>query len=224
VLVALLLRETWPDDGAADEDEDDDDLTALAAAFRDRRLAMLLIPVALLGIATSWIESLLPLYAVKAGTLTPSSVGLLFTYAAAIAVLFQVPVMRGSERLASSTIVVAGSLALAVAFAFLAMWPQLPFLVVAITCAVFSDMLSGPLTQTIATQLSPVKARATYLAAFSAAGDLKDAAGPAIGTSLYAVAMGLPWLVGIPLALTAGVFLASVAKRHEASVEDGRQG
>lgn len=223
-LVALMLRETWPKDGAPGEDEDDDDLTALAAAFRDRRLALLLVPVALLGIATSWIESLLPLYAVNAGTLTPSSVGLLFTYAAGIAVLFQIPVMRGSERLPSFTIIVAGSLTLAVAFAMLAISAQLPFLVVAITGMVFSDMLSGPLTQTIATQLSPVKARATYLAAFSAAGDLKDAAGPAIGTGLYAVAMGLPWLVGMPLALLAGLFLASVAKRHEVTAGDGPQG
>ena len=214
VMVAALLPETWQPDAVSDED--DDDLTALGAAFRDPRLAMLLIPVALLGIALSWVESLLPLYAVNAGSLTPSTVGLLFTYAALLGVIFQMPVMRGAERLASGSVILAGSLAAGAAFAALAFSPQLPFLVIAMTCVAFSDMLSGPLTQTIATQLSPVRARATYLAAFSAAGDLKDAAGPALGAGLYAFGSGLPWLVGLPLTLCAGLFLASVARRHDA--------
>jgi predicted MFS family arabinose efflux permease len=218
-LVALLLPETMPvtlrPEGEEDE-EDDDDLSALAAAFRDRRLAMLLIPVALLGTASSWIESLLSLYAVNAGTLTPSAVGLLFTYAAAIGVIFQIPVLSRTKHLAGSVIVTVGSLALCLGFFALTISAQLPFLIIAVSCAAFSDMLSGPLTQTIATELSPVRARATYLAAFSAAGDLKDAAGPAIGTALYAVAGGLPWLVGVPLALGAGALLAAVARRHEA--------
>lgn len=216
VLVAVLLAETWQPSADADE-EDDDNLTALGAAFRDPRLAMLLITVALLGIAASWIESLLPLYAVSAGTLTPSSVGLLFTYAALLGVIFQMPVLRGVEHLANASVILAGSLAAAVAFAALAFSPALPWLVLAVTAMVFSDMLSGPLTQTIATQLSPQKARATYMAAFSAAGDLKDAAGPALGTGLYAIAAGLPWLVGMPLALGAGLFLAVVARGHDAA-------
>lgn len=217
-MVATLLPETWRADAAAGDDEDDDDFTALGAAFGDRRLATLLIPVALLGITLSWVESLLPLYAVQAGTLTASGVGLLFTYAALLGVIFQIPVMRGAERLASASVILAGSLAASLAFAALAFSPQLPLLVIAITCVAVSDMLSAPLTQTIATQLAPVRAKATYLAAFSAAGDLKDAAGPALGAGLYALAGGLPWLVGLPLTLCAGLFLAAVARWHDAAL------
>lgn len=213
-MVLFLLPETLTAD--AEAEEDDDELAALGAAFRDPRLAMLLVPVALMGIASSWIESVLPLYAVNAGTLTPSSVGLLFTYAAIVSVLLQMPVLRAIKGLATPIVILAGSSIMVAAFAALAVSPQLPLLVIAITGAVFADMLSGPITQTIATELAPAKAKATYLAAFSAAGDLKDAAGPALGTALYAVTSRLPWLVGIPLAIGGGLFLATVARRHEA--------
>ncbi|MET0427577.1 MAG: MFS transporter, partial [Microvirga sp.] len=39
--------------------------------------------------------------------------------------------------------------------------------------------------------------------------DLKDAAGPALGTALFAVAAGLPWLVGLGLVVPAGAILVS---------------
>jgi DHA1 family tetracycline resistance protein-like MFS transporter len=88
-------------------------------------------------------------------------------------------------------------------------------LVAAVSLAALSDMLSGPLTQTVVTELSPPNARATYMAAFAVVGDLKDAAGPAIGTYLYAVAVRLPWLIGVPVALVAALALALAARRHE---------
>jgi hypothetical protein len=85
----------------------------------------------------------------------------------------------------------------------------------AVTLLVLSQMLFGPLTQTIVSELAPDHARATYLAAFAVVGDLKDTAGPAIGTYLYAISAGLPWLVGMPLAFSAAFGLALAARRHE---------
>ncbi len=90
-----------------DDDDDDEGLGALAAAFRDRRLAALLLPIAALEIGSSWIETVTPLYANNAGTLTPSGVGLLFTYAAALSVLFQFPVIKASARMSGFQIVLA---------------------------------------------------------------------------------------------------------------------
>jgi hypothetical protein len=104
----------------------------------------------LMGIATSWIESILPLYAVNVGTLSVSSVGLLFTYAAFVGIVLQLPVLKAVEKQASGSVILAASLILVGAFGSLAISPELPFLVVALTGAVFADMLSGPLTQTIA--------------------------------------------------------------------------
>ena len=214
--VAALLPETWSPEARAEED-DDEGLTALGAAFRDGRLAALLVPIAALEIATSWIEAVMPLYAANAGTLTPSGVGLLFTYAAALNVVFSLPITQASARLPGFTIIVASGVALALAFAALLPAPALPLLVVAVSLMALADMLSGPLTQTVVTELAPRNARATYMAAFAVVGDLKDTAGPAIGTWLYAVATGLPWLVGMPVALVAGLALGLAARRHEAA-------
>ena len=64
-------------------------------------------PIAVLEIAASWIEAITPLYADNAGTLTPTGIGLLFTYAGALSVLFQLPLTRASERMSGFVIVMA---------------------------------------------------------------------------------------------------------------------
>jgi MFS family permease len=219
VAVAFLLPETWSPEKRGDDDDDDEGLTALGAAFRDGRLAALLVPIAAIEIATSWIEAVMPLYAANAGALTPSGVGLLFTYAGALNVVFALPVTQASARLPGFTIILASGVALALAFAALLPTPALPLLVVAVSLMALADMLSGPLIQAVVTELAPRNARATYMAAFAVVGDLKDTAGPAIGTYLYAAAASLPWLIGMPVALVAGLALGLAARRHEAATE-----
>jgi MFS family permease len=102
LMVALFLPETWQRAAGGADDEDDESLIALTAAFRDRRLAGLLLPIAVIEIALSWIEAVTPLYANNAGTLTPPGVGVLFTYAGALGVLFQLPVTQASPASAAS--------------------------------------------------------------------------------------------------------------------------
>ena len=221
--VALLLRETRAPATAAADDDDDDGLGALGPAFRDRRLAALLLPVAALEIASSWIESVTPLYAHNAGTLTPSGVGLLFTYAAALAVALQIPIIHGSRRWSGFLIVLASGMALALGFACLIVSPALPLLILAVTLFELAHMLFGPLAQAIVTALAPRQARATYMAAFAVVGDLKDAVGPAIGTYLFALAGRLPWMIGMPIALAAAAALAFAARRHEADQGRGAE-
>ena len=87
----------------------------------------------------------------------------------------------------------------------------------AVTLVTFAEMLSGPLAQTIVAELAPRATRATYMAAFSAVQDVRDAAGPAIGTALFAAASTLPWIIGVPVVAIASVALASAARRHEAA-------
>ena len=65
-------------------------------------------------------------------------------------------------------------------------------------------------------ELAPRNAQATYQAAFSVVFDLKDAAGPAIGTWLYAMSTVLPWGTGIVASVAASFALAFAARRHEA--------
>jgi MFS transporter, DHA1 family, tetracycline resistance protein len=216
LVVAVCLAETRPANALpGEEDDDDESLLVLTAVFRDVRLARLIVPVALLEIVASWIASITPLYADAGGTLTASGVGLLFAYAGALGVLLQMPITQASERMSGFSIVLWSGAVQAVAFACLFMSPALPSLVAAVTLLALAQMLSGPLVQTIVTELAPRAGQATYQAAFGVVNDLKDAAGPAIGTWLFALGAALPWGTGVLVSIAASLGLAAAARRHE---------
>jgi len=217
--VALLLPETWQGRDSEADDDDDESLTALGAALHDRRLAALLLSISALEIAISWIEAVTPLYATAAGAVTPTGIGLLFAYAGAIGVVFQLPVTQASQRVGGFATVLASGAIEALAFVFLLPTPALPLLIAAISLASLARMLSGPLVQAIVSKLAPRNAQATYQAAFSVVFDLKDAAGPAVGTWLYAISAVLPWGTGIAVSLAASGALAVAARRHEQGSE-----
>jgi hypothetical protein len=176
----------------------------------------LLLSISVLEIAVSWIEAVTPLYATAAGVLTPTGIGMLFAYAGVIGVIFQLPVTQASQRISGFATVLWSGAIEALAFVFLLPTPALPLLIAAITLATFARMLSGPLVQAIVSELAPRNAQATYQAAFSVVFDLKDAAGPAVGTWLYAMSTVLPWGTGIVASITASLALAVAARRHEA--------
>jgi MFS transporter, DHA1 family, tetracycline resistance protein len=214
--VAVFLHETRPPDAAPGEDDDEDEsLLALTAVFRDSRLAGLLVPIALSEIAVSWIQSITPLYADAGGTLTASGVGWLFTYAGALGVVLQLPLTQATERMSGFALVLWSGAIQAVAFACLLASPAVPSLIAAVTMLALAQMLSKPLVQTIVAELAPRTAQATYQAAFGVVNDLKDAAGPAIGTWLYALAIGLPWASGVIISIAAALGLAVASRRHE---------
>ena len=216
LVVAIFLAETRPQDASAGEDDDDDEsLLVLTAVFRDSHLAGLIAPIALLEIAASWIASITPLYADGGGTLTASGIGLLFTYAGALGVLLQMPITQATERMSGFSIVLWSGAVQAAAFACLFISPALPMLAAAVTLLALAGMLSGPLVQTIITELAPRTGQATYQAAFGVVNDLKDAAGPAIGTWLFALSAALPWGSGVIVTIAASLGLAAAARRHE---------
>jgi MFS transporter, DHA1 family, tetracycline resistance protein len=215
LIVATCLRETRLADAPLDEEDDDESLLVLTAVFRDRRLAGLIVPVALIEIVASWIASISPLYADAGGALTASGIGLLFTYAGALGVVLQMPLTHATERMRGSRIVMWSGAVQTVAFACLFVSPVLPSLIAAVTLLQLAQMLSGPLVQTIVAELAPRPAQATYQAAFGVVNDLKDAAGPAIGTWLFALAAALPWGVGLLVSIAASLGLVAVARRHE---------
>jgi DHA1 family tetracycline resistance protein-like MFS transporter len=129
------------------------------------------------------------------------------------------PITHATERMRASLIVLWSGAVQAVAFACLFLPPTLPSLVAAVTLLALAHMLSGPLVQTIVTELAPRTAQATYQAAFGVVNDLKDAAGPAIGTWLFALTATLPWGAGALLSVAASLGLVAVTRRHEQTVE-----
>jgi MFS transporter, DHA1 family, tetracycline resistance protein len=215
LVVATCLAETRPTEAAPEEDDADGSLLVLTAAFRDRRLAGLIVPLALMEIVASWIAAITPLYAHTSGTLTASGIGFLFAYAGALGVVLQMPITHATERMRGSRIVLWSGAVQAVAFAVLFLSPALPSLVAAVTLLALAGMLSGPLVQTIVSELAPRTAQANYQAAFGVVGDLKDAAGPAIGAWLFALAAALPWGIGTLLSIVASLGLVAVTRRHE---------
>lgn len=219
LVVVLFLAETRQSSHPAargDDEEEEEGLIALTAVFRDRRLAALLLPIAILEIAVSWIEAVTPLYAHNAGTLSASGVGLLFAYGGALATIFQLPVTKASARWTGFVIILVGGTAQVAAFVCLVVSPAVPLLIAAMTLLALADMLSGPLSQTIVAELAPPQGKASYMAAFSTVSDLKDTVGPAIGTYLYAIMSALPWGAGIVASLIASLALALRIRSHEA--------
>jgi predicted MFS family arabinose efflux permease len=214
-VVAAFLPETLRRSAGGEDDDDDESLLALTAAFRDRRLAGLLVSLAVLEIAVSWIEAIMPLYANAAGTLSASGIGLLFSYAGVLGVVFQLPVTQSSKQMSGFATVLSAGAVQALAFVCLLLSPALPSLMAAITLVTFAGMLSGPLAQVIVAELAPRNAQATYQAAFSVVSDLRDAAGPAIGVWLFALSAMLPWGTGIAASLAASLTLAATARSHE---------
>jgi MFS family permease len=226
--VALFLQETRPARKASGEDgEEEESLTALTAVFRDRRLAALLIPVAILGITSSWIESVTPLYANSYGLLSESGIGLLFTYAGALGVLLQLPLTRAAGLHSTFAVIMLSGVIQTVAFLFLMPSPSIALLVLAISAFAVARMLFGPLSNAIALEMAPSHARATYQAAFGVTNDLRDTAGPAFGTFIFSYGARLPWFIAAPVSLIAATVLALHLRRHEAGRGDrqaaGRQ-
>jgi MFS family permease len=217
LIVATFLPETWEKGkvGEGGQDDDEESLAGLLPAFRDRRLAALLLWFMLLQISGSWIEAVLPLYAHNSGALSSSEVGLLFTYGAALIVVFQLLVTKVLSGVSGFWLVLASGLVLVTGFAILLVSQSIPALILSVTLFSIAQMLFGPLIPTTVNELAPPNARATYMAAASVVNDLKDTVGPASGTFLYAASASLPWLVGMPIALCAAIALAFTTRRHE---------
>lgn len=214
ILAAIWLEETHPHRKPAGEvhsllDEDEEEgLAALLPVFGSARLAKLLLWAFAIEVAAGWMESVLPLSSTDSHMLTPSQVGLLFTYSAMLMVIFQIPVTHLLARVSARVQMVAVGALMAIAFVVFASSSALTALVVGVTILSIAQMLLGPIVAESIGQAAPQNARASYMAAASVVSDVRDTVGPSVGIFLYAVSPRLPWLAGIPLALGAAFALA----------------
>ncbi|TPL05247.1 MULTISPECIES: MFS transporter [unclassified Mesorhizobium] len=220
-IVMLIAFADTDGHAAVDTDgaEEEEGLSALLPAFRDGRLAKLLAWVVLFEISGNWIEAVIPLYAQDAGTLSPSGVGALFAYAAALTVGLQMLVSRLAEARSALWLAAGAGTSTIAAFALLATSPAMISLIAAVSLCAVAQMLVGPLVPTAVNALAPPARRASYMAASSVAVDLKDSLGPSIGTALYALAPRLPWIAGIPLVAIASLGLGAAIGRARSSAD-----
>ncbi|MBZ9966263.1 MDR family MFS transporter [Mesorhizobium sp. BR1-1-2] len=214
IVMLAAFAETIGGGHAVDSDQDEEEgLSALLPAFRDGRLAKLLAWVVLFEISGNWIEAIIPLYARDAGMLSPSGIGTLFAYAAALTVGLQMLVSRFAEARPAVWLAAGAGTSTIAAFALLAASPAPLSLIAAVSLCSVAQMLVGPLVPTAVNALAPPARRASYMAASSVAVDLKDSLGPSIGTALYALAPRLPWIAGIPLVAIASLGLGAAIGR-----------
>jgi DHA1 family tetracycline resistance protein-like MFS transporter len=218
LLVTMALPETRlkMDESECVQEEEEEGLAAFLPAFRDPRLAVMLLWFTILEIVGSWPEVITAPYAHGAHALSASGVGLLFTYAAAVAVVLQWPVTRWSSTIAALPLLMTAGLTMASGLGLLLIHPNPGSLYASVTLLAFSQVLLGPLVPVAVNALAPPSSRAAYMAAISSVNDLRDTAGPASGMYLYGLSARLPWLLGIPVALVAAVALAATIRRSEA--------
>jgi MFS family permease len=219
-IVTLFLKETRVQYGpiAADDEDEDEGLGTLLPAFRDRRLLGLLMYFLLMEVSSSWIDSILPLFASDRHILSHPQIGLLFTYESAIVVVFQMLFTRLTARATGFRLVVLGGAFMVLAFLILIIAKGAPELVCAITVVSIAQILFGPLVSVTVNEMAPASARAGYMAAISTVNDLKDSLGPATGTALYALSARLPWFLGIPAIAVSALGLAIGIRRHEKGI------
>lgn len=222
IVMLVAFTETYGSgraEGEPEEAEEEEGLSALLPAFRDGRLAKLLAWVVLFEISGNWIEAVIPLYAQDAGTLSPSGVGALFAYAAALTVGLQMLVSRFAEARSALWLATGAGISTIAAFALLAASPSMISLIAAVSLCAVAQMLVGPLVPSAVNALAPPARRASYMAASSVAVDLKDSLGPSIGTALYALAPRLPWIAGIPLMAIASIGLGAAIGQARSPVD-----
>jgi DHA1 family tetracycline resistance protein-like MFS transporter len=203
LMLAICLSETRSLAADAEDEGDEEGFSALLPAFRDSRLAVLLMWVLLLGVAGSWVEAVMPLYASNQMGMSAASIGYLFAFGAGINTIGQLALTKLFARRSPLFITLSAGSALITAFVLLLAYPHVVTLVMAVCLYSLSQMMTGPLIPTAVNKLAPARLRATYMAALSVVSDLQGSVGPATGTALFALSFTLPWAVGIPLVLLA---------------------
>ncbi|NWC61453.1 MFS transporter [Cedecea sp. P7760] len=203
LMLAICLSETRSLAADAEDEGDEEGFSALLPAFRDSRLAVLLMWVLLLGVAGSWVEAVMPLYASNQMGMSAASIGYLFAFGAGINTVGQLALTKLFARRSPLFITLSAGSSLITAFVLLLAYPHVVTLVMAVCLYSLSQMMTGPLIPTAVNKLAPARLRATYMAALSVVSDLQGSVGPATGTALFALSFTLPWAVGIPLVLLA---------------------
>ncbi|AIR06504.1 transporter, major facilitator family protein [Cedecea neteri] len=203
LMLAICLSETRSLAADAEDEGDEEGFSALLPAFRDSRLAVLLMWVLLLGVAGSWVEAVMPLHASNQMGMSAASIGYLFAFGAGVNTVGQLALTKLFARRSPLFITLSAGSSLITAFVLLLAYPHVVTLVMAVCLYSLSQMMTGPLIPTAVNKLAPARLRATYMAALSVVSDLQGSVGPATGTALFALSFTLPWAVGIPLVLLA---------------------
>ena len=142
-----------------------------------------------------------------------SSVGLMFTVSAALAILLQVPALRLAERFFKPTpTIIVGMLIMALGMGFVALTSSVFAFYVSLFFFSLGSVLATPSAQTVTAEMADARARGAYFGVGSLAMAVGGGLGHILGGTLVDVAArqntpGLPWVIfaGVGVLSAAGL-------------------
>jgi len=194
------------------EEQPQSAVAGLGMAARDHAFA--LFTFLMMGFWFMWVQlSIAMPLEVRALTGRDSSVGVMFTVSAVLAIVLQVPALRLAERrFRPLATIILGVMAMAIGMGLIGLSQTLPLFYVALFFFSLGTVLATPNTQTVTAEMADDRARGAYFGFNSLAMAVGGGLGHILGGTLVDVAAarhtpGLPWAVfaGVGLLTAAGL-------------------
>jgi predicted MFS family arabinose efflux permease len=141
---------------------------SLRLVLRDRPFSLLLLSTLLAFTDYCGFETVLPVLAVSAYGLAPSTWGLLVIISPALVVLAQLRLTRASSRVPTAPRLAGATLLMGLPFLALLASSHVAVIAAVIVVFVIGEMVWMPTSQAVAAQLAPAHARGTYFGALAA--------------------------------------------------------
>lgn len=192
----------------------------LKLASRD--VAFVVFTILMMGYWFMWVQlSIAMPLEIKHLTGRDSSVGIMFTISAVLAVVLQVPALRLAERFLRPTpTIIAGMVAMAVGMGIVALTQSVVAFYLALFFFSLGSVLATPSAQTVTAEMADDRARGAYFGVGSLAMAVGGGLGHIMGGTLVDVAAqrhmpALPWIVFtvVGLVAAAGLWLFYIARQ-----------
>ena len=186
---------------------------SLRSVLRNRPFSLLLVSVLLAFTVYCGFETVLPVIAVSAFGLAPSTWGLLVVISPVLVVLGQLRLTRASARIPTASRLASATLLMGLPFLALLVSSSVAVIAAVIVVFVIGEMVWMPTSQAVAARLAPEAARGTYFGALAAMTGPAWTLAPFVAFQLREhVSVGSVWLLLAAVAV-AGAAAGAAAVR-----------
>jgi predicted MFS family arabinose efflux permease len=182
VLVAIMLRETMPDDTELTSEEKRN--SGYGVILRDKPFLAFAGAYLFLSMAYTQMFSLLPVYVSENFGLQENQYSLLLTLNAAMVVFLQYAVTRITVRYRPYTMIAFGAMFYAIGIFTVSMGSALPHFLISMGIMTMGELIVNPTATTLVADLAPTNMRARYMGIFTLAYPVSSGVGPVIGGML----------------------------------------
>jgi predicted MFS family arabinose efflux permease len=187
--------------------------SSLRTVLRDRPFSLLLLSTLLAFTDYCGFETVLPVLAVSAYGLAPSTWGLLVIISPALVVLAQLRLTRASSRVPPASRLAGATLLMGLPFLALLASSHVAVIAAVIVVFVVGEMVWMPTSQAVAAQLAPPHARGTYFGALAAMTGPAWTLAPFVAFQLRAHAgVGSVWLLFAAIAVASAAAGAAAVR------------